>query len=257
MTVAAQHVVAALAAAISVTCSPPPSSRTASDTSDTQDDATISPRNITVSALPGGNGVLDVVALTLRKGQDHAEVYAAVRNVGERPACTAALSVELFDKHAQSLAAGITGLLSAHFYRLTDGSNTIAACISPGDLAVGAITDLPSDLAIDDVDAIVYHCPYYALDVTPIAGLDFRDVRAVAADGKTAYAGTLINQLDVTVTGPSVTVFSLNRVGRPLGVAHGDGTLGIPPSGRWTFETGPVDDPGTDYVAFPAGALHP
>jgi hypothetical protein len=222
---------------------------------DTGGDALIVPESLSVTALAGGNGVLEVIAFTLRKGPRNTEVYAALRNVGDIPACSAAVSVELFDKTEQSLAAGIGGLLTQRFYRLTDGSGTIAACVAPGDITMAAVTDLPSDIVIEDVGYVVYRCPYFALDVVPIDGLTISHVEGVPGSDGTAYTGTLVNRLDVAVNNPSVSVFPVNRVGRPLGVASGSGTLEIPPGGSWTFETNSVSVAGVDHLAYPAGAL--
>jgi hypothetical protein len=240
----ARHAIIAVAAFGALACS-----------SGEEDDALIVPQGLSVTALAGGNGVLDVIALTLRKGPSSTELYAAVRNQGDIPACSAALSIELFDKNEQSLAAGIGGLLTQHFYRLTDGSNTIAACVGPGDVTMTAVRDLPSDIAIEDVGHVVYRCPYFALDVALIDGLTVDRVQTLSVHAGTAYAGTLANGLDVAVSDPSVSVFPVNRVGRPLGVATSKGMLEIPPGGEWQFETNSVDAAGTDYFAYPAGAL--
>jgi hypothetical protein len=222
---------------------------------ETDDDARIVPRGLEVTALAGGNGVLKLVALTLRKGPMSSELYAAVANDGDVPACHAALAVDLFDHAEQPLASGISGLLTRRFYRLTDGSGAIAACVGPGDVTMAAVTDLPADLAIEDVGHVVYRCPYFALDVMPIDGLAIAQVEHVTTRGGTAFAGTFVNGLDVVVDEPSVAVFPVNRVGRPLGVATDSGTALIPPGGRWTFETNAVDIPGVDHVAYPSGAL--
>jgi hypothetical protein len=234
-----------------------PRSETGGMGEDTGDDALIVPEGLGVIALAGGNGVLDLIAFTLREGPRSTEIYAALRNVGDIPACSAAVSVELFDKTEQSLAAGVSGLLTQRFYRLTDGSGGIAACVAPGDVTMAAITDLPSEIVIEDVGYVVYRCPYFALDVVPIDGLTISRVESVTGDDGTAYTGTLINGLDVAVNNPSVTVFPVNRVGRPLGVASGGGTLEVPPGGSWRFETNSVGVPGVDYFAYPAGALLP
>jgi hypothetical protein len=224
---------------------------------DKSDAARIVPEGLTVTALAGGNGVLDVTALTLRRGASSTEVYAALKNDGEIPACTAAFSIELFDQTDRSLAAGIGGLLTQHLYRLRDGSGSIAACVGPGDVTIAAVTDLPADIVVDEVKTIVYRSPYYALDVDPIEGLDIDDMKSVSRDGATAYTGTLVNDLDVAVSKPSVTVFPVNRVGRPLGMALGSSTHEIPPRGRWTFETSSVDAAAVDSAAYPTGAIHP
>lgn len=213
------------------------------------------PEGLRVIALPGGNGVLEVSALTLRKGDTHPEVIAALRNTGDVPACHAAFAVELFDGSDQSLAAGITGLLTQQFYRRTDGSDTIAACVAPGARTMAAITDLPAEVEIEDVRSVVYRCPYFALDVEAIAGLTVERVEVVARSGGFTYEGTLVNTLAVSVDRPSVTVFPVTDAGRPLGVASGTGDIRIPPRGEWQFQTGRVDTTGSDFAAFPAGAL--
>ena len=59
----------------------------------------------------------------------------------------------------------------------------------------------------------------------------------------------------MTASALSVSVFPLNRVGRPLGVATSSATLDVPPGGAWTFETSTVDDPGVAYAAFAAATI--
>jgi hypothetical protein len=218
-------------------------------------DAPIVPEGLVVTALPGGNGVLDVIAFTLRRGPNGAEIYAAVKNTGEMHACSAALSVEIYDKADQSLAAGIGGLLTQHFFQLEDGSDAIAACLGPGDVSMVTITDLPSDVEVEDVATVVYRCPYFALAVRPIAGLSVRDVKTMAGSAGTAYTGTVVNGFDVSVSDPEVRVFPVNRARRPLGMASGSGTIEIPPGGSWVFETNVIDAVGIDYAAYAAGAL--
>ena len=81
-------------------------------------DAPVVPEGLAVRALAGGNGVLDVIALTLKAGRDGTELYAALKNHGDIPACDAAFSVELFDKTEQSIAAGIAHIASLALERL-------------------------------------------------------------------------------------------------------------------------------------------
>ena len=219
------------------------------------DDALIVPEVLDVRALAGGNGVLSLIALTLQKGPRGVELLAALRNDGDRPACDAALSVELFDKSEQSLAAGIGGLLTQHFYHTSDGSDAIAACVGPGDVTMVALTDLPPELAIEDVGYVVYRCPYFALEVAPAAGLSIRGVKSATTREGTTYAVTLFNELDVSVRNPSITVFALNSVGRPLGITTTRATLELASGGSWAFETDAESAPGTLYIAFPAGEI--
>jgi hypothetical protein len=245
----AKPLVIAAAVVVLVACS------SGASTGKSGDDALVVPAGLSVTALAGGNGVLEVIALTLRKGPSSTELYAALKNDGDIPACHAAFAVELFDRAEQSVAAGIGALLTRHFYRLAQDSGTIAACVAPGDVSMAAVTDLPSDIAIDEVGTIVYRCPYFALDVVPIVGLTIGPVTSVARGAETAYTGTLVNELELAVSNPSVTVFPLSRVGRPIGVTTASGTAEIPPGGSWAFETNPLAAPEAGYSAYPAGAL--
>lgn len=219
------------------------------------DDALIVPEGLTVTALQGGNGVLDMIALTLRKGSSSTELYAALRNDDANIlACDPGLSVELYDKSRQPMGTWIGGLHTTHFYELKD-AGTIASCAGPGDVTMAALMDLPSDLVIDDVGYVVYRCPYFALDVVPIDGVAIGQVESVAANGGTAYAGTLVNEFDAAVSRPSVTVFPVDRVGRPLGVATASGTDDIPAGGRWHFQTSAVDASAADCASYPTAVV--
>jgi len=214
-------------------------------------DALIVPVGLDVIPLEGGNGVLDVIALTLRAGASATELYVALRNDGDVPACSAGVSVQLFDESGQSLAASITGLFSNHLYRLTDGSGTIVSCIAPGEIAMGAITDLPGDLVIDSVGSVVYQTPYFALEVAPVGGhLNVSGLKAVPTTGGATYTGTLVNGLEFAVSAPAVTVFPVNCAGRPLGVATASGSGDLAPRGTWSFQTSGVDMAGVDAVAY-------
>jgi hypothetical protein len=225
------------------------------DSGHTDASARIVPEGLSVTALAGGNGVLELVALTLQRGPGGVELFAALENVGDTPACNAAFSVELFDQSERSLAAGIGGLHASHYYRLTDGSDAIASCVGPGDVSMVAVTDLPSDIAIEEVGTLVYRCPYFALDVAAIAGLAIRNVKRVTLSAGMAYMGTLVNELDVTVNRPSVAVFPVDRAGRPLAMLTSSSSEAeLPPGGSWAFETN-AGMPGEDYYAYPAGAL--
>jgi hypothetical protein len=217
------------------------------------DGAAFFPADLDVSAKPGGNGGLSVTALTLRRGPTHGELYAALLNDGSTPACSPSFSVDLLDATEQPLGTGIGGLLVQRFYRLTDGSDTIAACVDPGDVAMVAITDLPAELLVEDVARVVYWLNYWVLELVPIAGISFVDLRAVSDETGTAYAGQLVNGFDVSLSRPSVAVFPLNDRGRPLGVVYGHASVEVPPGGSWNFVTDSVKDAGTDQAAYPTG----
>jgi hypothetical protein len=224
----------------------------ANATRSAEDDALIAPASLNVTARAGGCGVLDLVALTLQRGADNGELYAALRNNGVSPACSPSFSFEAFDADGQPVATGLGGLLVKRFYRLTDGSQTVAGCVGPGDVAMVAITDLPAELELEDVDEVVYGCNFWMLDVSPIDGISIGDVKVVTRGRSTAYAGALFNGLDVTLSSPSVAVFPVNSVGRPLGVAFSNGVVDVPPGGSWEFETNTVNEAGVDSAAYPA-----
>ena len=224
----------------------------AGETSD--DDALIVPQGLSVIQRPGLNSVFDVIALTLRQGPNGAEVYAAVRNDGTAPACSPSFSVELHDANDEVIAAGITGLMVPNFYRLTDGSDTLAGCVAAGQVTMAAIND--SSLAVDigDVAQLVYGSSYWILGVTPVTGLSVSGVQAVTRSDGVAYTGTLINGLDISIGSPAVEVFPVTHVGRPLGVALASGSSNVAPGGSWEFETDAVNDAGTGFSAFPSGS---
>jgi hypothetical protein len=220
------------------------------------EDMLIVPAGLAVTALSGGNGVLDMIALTLRKGSSGTEIYAALRNDDASiKACDPGLSVELYDKSDQPIGTWIGGLNTTHLYEVPD-SGMVASCVGPGEVTMAALTGLPADLVIDDVGTVVYRCPYFVLDVVPVDGVAVGQLATVASDGGTAFAGTLVNDFDAAVISPSVTVFPVNTVGRPLGVASTGGDAGeIAAGGTWPFQTGTVDVPVVGYVAYPTANL--
>jgi hypothetical protein len=216
------------------------------------DDERFVPEGLSVvPSSVGGNGVFNLIAFTLRSGPSRTELYAALRNDGDIPACSPAFSVEFFDTTEESIARGVAGLLVQRFYRTADGSEQLAACVGPGDVTMLAITDLPADL-LEHVSHGAYWLTYWALDVVPTKGIAISEVQAVLRDEGTAYTGALVNGLDVGARA-AVAVFPVNRVGRPLGIASARDTLEVPPAGRWLFETDTVIDSGVDHFAYPAG----
>jgi hypothetical protein len=141
--------------------------------------------------------------------------------------------------------------LVRHFYRLVDGSGTLAACVGPGDVSLLSIRDLPAELVLDDVGRLEYRCTFWALDVEPAGSLTVSGVQGVPSDAGVTFKGSLDNGLDVAVDTPSVAVFSLNRVGRPMGVALAAGDAQVLPGQSWAFETTPLSDAGVEQAAYP------
>jgi hypothetical protein len=210
-----------------------------------------------VSLEPGGAGVLDLDVLTLRDGPDGLELYAGLTNDGDVPACDAALKVTLYDTAGQPLGNFINGLdtKSFYLYTLPDASTTIAACAKPGDVTMTEIATMATDILVADVGQVVYYYSYFALDAVLIDGLTVTQVTPVTSNAGTTYTGTVVNGLDIMVSAPSIRIFPLNRVGRPLGVAKGADASQVAPGGSWTFQTDTVDTPGVNYAAFPAASF--
>lgn len=217
------------------------------------DDALIAPVGLPVTAHASGCGALKLLALTLHPESASLQLYAALKNEGDEPACSPAFSVSLLDKSAQSLAMGVGGLLVQRFYQLADGSGTMAACVAPGDVTMIALTDLTAEVALEDVGGVEYWCNFWTLDVVPIEGFSISEVQPVSQATGVSYTGALANGFDTVVTKPSVAVFPLNRAGRPLGMALGRGLAELPPGGSWSFETSTVSEPGVAQAAYPAG----
>jgi hypothetical protein len=221
------------------------------------DNALIVPPGLDVSLEPGGAGVLDLFALTLQEGPTGIDLYAALRNDGDVPACDAALKVSLYDTTGQPIGDFISGLYTNHFYLYTlpDGSTTIAACASPGDVTMTQISTMAADISVADVGQVVYYYSYFALDAVLINGLTVGTLNTVTTSTGTSYTGTVINNLDMPVSGPSVTVFPLNCVGRPLGITSGSDTTQVPAGGSWSFQTDTVEVFGVNYAAFPSASF--
>jgi len=221
------------------------------------DDALIVPQGLNVMLEPGGAGVLDLVALTLAEGPDGLDLYASLTNDGDVPACDAALKVQLFDTTGQPLGEWINGLYTSHFYLYTPsgGSTTVAACASPGDVTMTRISTMATGIALADVAQVVYYYSYFALDAVLTDGLTVSGLGAVTGGAGTSYMGTMTNQLDMMVSDPSVTVFSLTGVGRPIGMTSASDTSQVPAGGSWPFQTDPIDTAGVGFAAFPSASF--
>ncbi|HEX6273280.1 MAG TPA: FxLYD domain-containing protein, partial [Polyangiaceae bacterium] len=204
-----------------------------------------------------GEGGLTLTAFTLVAGATGPEFYAAVRNDGETPACEAGMRIDFFDEAGGLVTTAASALLSGRLYRIDDGSGTVITCVPPGEVAMTASTDLPESMVIDELGRLEHQFPAFQLDVVPIEGLTVSDVQPHTATGGTAFTGTVTNGLDVAASNPKVSVFPLNRVGRPLGVATSSAVLDVAPAGTWPFETTTVGEPGVDAAAYPTASITP
>ena len=164
------------------------------------------------------------------------------------------MTIDFVDKAGQPVATVGTALRAKQLYRLD--ATTIIGCIDPGQIAMTATTNIPASVVIADLGALKHKFPTFGVPgIVPVAGFTVTQVATIAKGAGHAYTGTFTNGLDTAVTAPSVTIFPLNRVGRPLGVATSSGTADIAPGGTWSFETTAVTDPGVTFSAFPAASI--
>ena len=218
------------------------------------DDRLSVPEGLANTNMSGADVGLVLVAFTLIQGKAGPELYAAIRNDEVTPICNAGLITYFLDKSDQIVSSDGAGFQGGRLYRLADG--TIVSCLDPGQIAMTASTTLPHEIVVDQLGSLQHQMPGFILDgIVPIAGPVVGDVKVVTTASGAAYTGTVTNGLDVTASALSVSVFPLNRVGRPLGVGTSSATMDVPPGGTWTFQTGTVDDPGVTYAAFPAATI--
>jgi hypothetical protein len=214
------------------------------------DDLLFVPNGLLNTNLDGDRaGGLKLVAFTLVREAKGLNLYGAVKNEGATPVCEAGMTTYFIDKTDQVVTSAGSVLQSKQFYRLDDG--VIVRCIAPGQIAMGAATDLPNDIVIEKLGYLQHRFPAFMIDgIVPVEALDVSEVQAIAkGDGK-RYTGKVISRFDKTVTDPSLAIFPMNRVGRPLGVATSKTTTELPPGSSWSFETTDVADLGVGNVAY-------
>jgi hypothetical protein len=222
------------------------------------DDRRFVPEGLAFTRLDGENERLNLLTLTLRASVDGTELFLAVRNEGDDFACDANITIEFLDSNDQSLAAWIGGLYVAQLFTRSDDPSSVLSCLEPGEVGMAGATELPESVRAGDVATLVYHFSYFAGDVLPFDLIPITELQVTGVEAfKTAigsgFRGTFENGFDVPVSGPTVTIFPTNGVGRPLGIAQVSEQVEIAAGGHWEFETSVVNDPGVAHVVF-AGA---
>lgn len=202
-------------------------------------------------------GGLTLVALTLAPGSRGPELYAAVRNDGPSPACEAGMTVDFKDKNEQVVGTAAGTLLSGRFYRLDGGAGVVISCVAPDQVAMTAMTDLPDGVVIEALGSLEYAFPAFAVsNIVEVEGLSVSDVRTVMTASGSAFTGALTNDFSETLRAPKVTMFPLNRVGRPVGVSTSSALPDLAPGDQSSFQTSSFHRAGVDYAAF-ATATYP
>ncbi len=220
------------------------------------DDRTFVPEGLPNTPSDGEDAGLTLVAFTLVERSNGPELYAAVRNDADTPVCEGGMMTSFFDMTEALVTTTASVLESGHLYRLDGGAGAAINCIDPGQVAMTGSADLPDSIVIDELGRLEHRFPAFVVDgIVPIQGLEVTNVKAVTSGPATTYTGTLTNGLDVTASSPTVSIFPVNRVGRPLGMATSTASMDLPPGGSWSFETSSVDDPGAGYVAYPTASI--
>jgi hypothetical protein len=213
------------------------------------------PDDLPNTELAGQEGGLTLVGFTIERHERSLEAYLAVKNEGMEPACNVGVMIECYDPSSQLITSAGGSIEAGHFYVIDDGSGVVLSCIPPGQIGMAAVTGFPPDLVLDQIGSLKHNFPAFELAVRPLEGVTVSKLQAVAAGGTSTYAGTYTNGLDVVVSDPTVAVFPVNRVGRPLGVGTASAVMDVAPAATWAFETTGVADPGVGYVAFPGGSI--
>lgn len=204
--------------------------------------------------LDSVTGVLTLFASTLEDGPNGLELYAAICNDGEFPLCSAAIQIEFYDHSDQLIGTTSGAVQSGRLYRFSQ-SPTPISCVAPGQTAMAAMTTLPMGLLLDDLKLLGHRFPAFQIDdAVLLPGVTVTDVQSFESAEGAAFRGTVTNTSDTPIADPAVSVFPVNDVGRPLGIAMSTATLEIPPGGTWSFETNVVAERGVSQLAFASGA---
>jgi len=211
------------------------------------------PEGLPSIEAPGEEGGLVLVASTLMQGADGLELYVAVRNDGDAPACEIGAMTSFIGADEQVIETVGLPLQAGHLYEY---SGAVLNCLPPGEIGMGAALDLPDTIVLEELTGLEHRFP--AFEVAGIIALNaFKvdDVEVVSGACGSKYTGVLTNQFERGIIPASITIFPVNEVGRPFGAATAT-TEGISAGEGWAFETSSVPNPGSDYVALPDGSVN-
>jgi hypothetical protein len=220
------------------------------------DDRFFVPEGLPNTLEMGQVGVtLTLVASTLVEGATSAELYVAVRNDGNAPTCNAAIITNFIANDGQIVTTVGATLQGKQLYQLPS-STAVLNCIDPGEIVMGASLNLPAEVVIGELSALTHRFPTFGLvGIIPLGSFTVSQVQVVAKGAASAYQGVFTNALNLNATAPSVTIYPVNRVGRPLGAVSSSTTIALPPGGSWSFETTTMNDLGVEYAAYPSAAV--
>ena len=196
---------------------------------------------------------MEVVAHTAREGVLGAEWLMAVKNTGTQYLCAIDVKFSFLDAGGAELGKG-SRLLDVEVVRGCNGTCGFTNCLGPG--KVGMLSDT---LALSDVDvtkiAKVTHS-FGALILTDAAATtDIKVTNVMKTEGEfggNVFSGAVENDAAEGVKNPSVNIYGLNAVGRPLFVSKAIELTTIAAGGSWPFKTSPkFEEAYASYAAYP------
>lgn len=217
-------------------------------------------RQFFVPAIPytyGGSiadpGV-EVFAFTVRRDPTlgNLDFLAAIRNVSTLTLCSLDLRTRFFDASGLQIGSA-TGLVETPPHRGSSGAGSLVDhCLGPGQIGMqSALLDLGS---ADESEIASATWSVYALNLTdavPTTDVRVEGVTTTTSSGRSRFTGRVVNGTTGTVSYPSVSIFGVNAVGRPLFESSAISSTTLSPGASWTFETNPsFMETFADYSAF-------
>jgi len=201
---------------------------------------------------------IELLAWTIRVDPvlRNVEFLLAVRNTYGSPLC--ALSVDAIFRDAAGTEVGDAGaIVEGPPHRGVSGTGRLAAsCMSHGDVGMMAAgLFLRSGRSAGEIASGTYTVG--AINLIDAVPTDDIVVTGLTTEpgmfGGHHFVGRVENRsTSSTFRNPSVSVFGLNAVGRPLFESGDIEILDIPRGGSWSFSTTPnVDETFASLVAFP------
>jgi len=197
---------------------------------------------------------MEVVAHTARETTTSKEWLMAVKNTGTDHLCAIDVSFSFLDSAGTKLGGATLVPLDIPLERGSNGSGGLTSCLAPGKIGM-----LKETLSLQDVDiskiAKVTH-EFGALiltDAAPTDDIKVSNIAPVSAGvSGLVFSGSLLNNGTTGVKNPSVAIYGVNAVGRPLFSSEAIELVTIAAGSSWAFKTiDKFDEPFADFAAYP------
>jgi hypothetical protein len=181
------------------------------------------------------------------------EWLTAIENTGTSQLCVLEIGSTFFDASNAELASGWK-LVEVPLARGVSGTGSLVRCLGPGQIGMAADTLTLNDLTDPTVVASVRYSfrGLILTDAVSTNDIVVTGVRIVVDSfGENQYTGQMRNDSDVPVSNPSISIFGVNAVGRPLVEAMDIELTTIAPGASWTFTTLSFEESPPGFVAVP------